>query len=92
MVIGGVGLHQFQEYWNPFANKWIIIDPCFNTRYEKDGVLLGDEEIDQSTAPGYMVRFGQYYYYQTTDELIALWQQLDTLDVKDYYTITFPFS
>jgi hypothetical protein len=92
MVIGGVGLHQFQEYWNPFANKWIIIDPCFNTRYEKDGVLLGDEDIDQSTAPGYMVRFGQYYYYQTTDELIALWQQLDTLDVKDYYTITFPFS
>lgn len=92
MVIGGVGLHQFQEYWNPFAAKWIIIDPCFSTRYVKDGVLLGDEDINQQTAPGYIVRFGQYYYYQTLVPLVQLWQDLEVLDVNDYYTITFPFS
>ncbi|HXB06001.1 MAG TPA: hypothetical protein VNW04_02765 [Puia sp.] len=92
MSIGGVGLHQFLEYWNPFAAKWLIIDPCFSARYQKNGKLLGDEDIDKTTAPGYMTRFGQYYYYQTTDELDTLWQQLDILDVKDYYVITFPFS
>jgi hypothetical protein len=92
MVIGGVGLHQFQEYWNPFADKWIIIDPCFNVRYVKNGVLLGDEEIDQSTAPNLMINYGQYFYYQTTGPLVQLWQELDILDVKDYYTITFPYS
>ena len=92
MSIGGVGLHQFLEYWNPFAGKWIIIDPCFNIRYRKNGKLLGDEDIDKSTAPGYMTRFGKYYYYQTNDELDTLWQQLDVLVVKDYYTITFPFA
>jgi hypothetical protein len=91
MVIGGVGLHQFQEYWNPFAEKWIIIDPCFSTRYIKDGVLLGDQDIDSQTAPGFITRFGQYYYYQTLDPLVQLWQQLQVLDVNDYYTITFPY-
>jgi hypothetical protein len=91
MVIGGVGLHQFQEYWNPFAGKWIIIDPCFSTRYLKDGVLLGDQDIDSQTAPGYITRFGQYYYYQTLDPLIQLWQQLEVLDVNGYYSITFPY-
>lgn len=91
MVIGGVGLHQFQEYWNPFAGKWIIIDPCFSTRYIRNGVLLGDEEIDSQTAPGYITRFGQYYYYQTLDPLIQLWQQLEVLDVNGYYSITFPY-
>jgi hypothetical protein len=92
MEVGGVGLHQFLEYWNPFAAKWIIIDPCFSTRYEKDGVLLGDEDINQQTAPGYIVRFGQYYYYQTLVPLVQLWQDLEVLDVDDYYTITFPYS
>lgn len=92
MSFGGIGKHQFLEYWNPFEGRWIIIDPCFNTRYEKDNVLLGDEDFDRTKAQNYMVRYGSYYYYQTTDELIGLWLGMDELIVKDYYTITFPFS
>ena len=92
MSFAGIGKHQFLEYWNPFAGKWIIIDPCFNTRYKKDNVLLGTEDFDQATAKDLMVRYGQYYYYLTTDDLVTLWLGMDELIVKDYYTITFPFS
>jgi hypothetical protein len=92
MSFGGIGKHQFLEYWNPFEDRWIIIDPCFSTRYEKDNRLLGDEDFDRSTAQNYMVRYGNHYYYQTTDDLVAFWLGMDELIVKDYYTITFPFS
>lgn len=92
MSIGGVGQHQFLEYWNPFSARWLMIDPCFSARYVRDAQLLGDEEVDKTTAPGHLARFGQYYYYPTLDPLVQFWQQLDELVVKDYYAITFPFA
>jgi hypothetical protein len=91
MVFGTEGKHQFQEYWNPFSRRWIIIDPCFNTRYIKNDRLLGDEDFDKSEAPALMVRFGSHYFYDNLDELVDLWQGMDELQVSDYYTITFPF-
>jgi hypothetical protein len=91
MQFAGIGKHQFQEYWNPFSRRWIIIDPCFNTRYIKNDRLLGDEDFDKSEAPALMVRFGSHYFYDNLDELVDLWQGMDELQVSDYYTITFPF-
>ena len=91
MQFAGIGKHQFLEYWNPFSRRWIIIDPCFNTRYIKNGQLLGDEDFDKSEAPALMARFGSHYFYQYLDELVDLWQGVDELQVSDYYTITFPF-
>lgn len=91
MQFAGIGKHQFQEYWNPFSRRWIIIDPCFNTRYVKNDQLLGDEDFDRSEAPALMVRFGSHYFYDNLDELVDLWQGMDELQVSDYYTITFPF-
>jgi len=92
MVFGSEGKHQFQEYWNPFAGKWIAIDPCFNIRYMKDSTFMGVEDFDRSEAPAYMVPFGTHFYYTTTDDLIWFWQNMDYLLVTDYNSITFPFS
>lgn len=88
--MGGTGVHQFLEYWNPFARNWIIIDPYFNCRYLRDNKLLGIDDLDNATAANYLSRFGANYFYQTTDELSWLWETMDELIVSDYYSLTFP--
>jgi hypothetical protein len=92
MVFGPVGKHQFLEYWNPFASRWIIIDPCFNVRYAKDSVLLGTDDFDRSVAPQYMQTYGTHFYYTTTDDLIWFWQNMDFLQVMDGDAVSFPYS
>jgi hypothetical protein len=92
MVFGTVGEHQFQEYWNPFAGRWIIIDPCFSVRYVKDNVLLGSEDFGRGNAPDLMQQFGVHFYYPVTVDLISLWQGMDYLWTTEDYTMTFPFA
>jgi len=92
MVFGDIGEHQFQEYWNPFAGKWIIIDPCFNVRYAKDNVLLGSEDFERGDAPLLMQKYGVNLYYPVTVELIGLWNDMDYLMTTEDYTISFPFA
>lgn len=92
MVFGDIGEHQFQEYWNPFAGRWIIIDPCFNVRYIKDNVLLGSEDFERGDAPLLMQQFGINFYYPVTIELKGLWKDMDYLMTTEDYTITFPFA
>jgi hypothetical protein len=92
MQFAGIGKHQFLEYWNPFARRWIIIDPCFNVRYVKDGRLLGDEDFTQTEAPDLMVRFGSHYFYENLDELVSLWQGMDELIVTNYFSLTYPYA
>lgn len=91
MDFAGVGKHQFLEYWNPFAGRWVIIDPCFNTRYMKNNALLGDADFNKTEAPSLMIRFGTHYYYATLDDLLDLWQGYDVLEVQGYYQLTYPF-
>lgn len=93
MVFGDVGKHQFTEYWNPFAGKWIAIDPCFNTYYAKDNVLEGVEEFDRSEAIAQMVKFGTHSFYtEAPEDLPWYWQNMDNLMITDYYSISFPFA
>lgn len=93
MQFAGIGKHQFLEYWNPFSRRWIIIDPCFNVRYVRDGRLLGAEDLTPAEAPGLMTRFGSHYFYgDNLTELVALWQGVDELVVSDYFSLTFPFG
>jgi len=41
----GVGDHQFLQYENPSTGKWGIIDPYFGVFYEKDGEIMGREDM-----------------------------------------------
>lgn len=91
MSRNGVGQHQFLEYWNPFAGRWIVIDLYFNARYIKDGVLLSGAALTADTAPGYIRRFGKYYFYPNTDELVHDWHTL-TVQEDGYYVLSFPYQ
>jgi len=41
------GFHQFTEYWNPFDEKWKLIDVYYGIRYvNNSGDYLGFEEVE----------------------------------------------
>ena len=41
-----VGIHQFYEYWNPFLEKWIIVDPFYGINYVNNNQeLIGYQEL-----------------------------------------------
>ncbi len=44
-VDDGVGFHQFIEYWNPYMQRWIIVDPYYGIGYHKNHQLIGYEEL-----------------------------------------------
>ena len=91
MSRNGVGEHQFLEYWNPFCERWIVIDLYFNARYIKDGALLSGAALSADTAPGYIRRFGKYYFYPNTDELVNDWHTL-AMQEDGYYVLSFPYQ
>jgi len=41
----GNGFHQFFEYWNPYEQRWVILDPFYSVRYRYNGVFLGLEDL-----------------------------------------------
>jgi len=42
----GVGDHQFLQYQNPVTGAWAVIDPYYGIYYEKDGKLMGRDDME----------------------------------------------
>ncbi|HTN08893.1 hypothetical protein [Agriterribacter sp.] len=87
------GFHQFLEYWNPFHEKWIVIDPYFSFRYwNKDGTFLSGEELQNETAPwDKIIPFGQYAFSTSIEELQEMWHNKASFVIKPSYQLSYPF-
>jgi len=93
MVFGDTGKHQFTEYWDPFAEKWIAIDPCFNAHYIRNGILEGVADLDRTEAPDLIQSFGIYVFHSFLPyDLSWYWKNMDELQITDHYSMTFPYS
>lgn len=93
MVFGTTGKHQFTEYWDPFAEKWIAVDPCFNTHYLKDGALAGVNDFTSTEAPHLIRSFGTHVFHSFLPYgLPWYWTNMDRLQITDHYSLTFPYS
>jgi len=62
-------------------NRWVIFDPTFNVSYEKDGVLIGAQEIHQSLIDGTFNRirpifYGEVAYPARLDKYYMHWLSL----------------
>lgn len=49
---GGDGGHLTVEVWSNQFNKWMVLDPFFNVRYEREGIPLSGLEIHQALVRG----------------------------------------
>ncbi|MDH5400618.1 MAG: hypothetical protein OEX02_20865, partial [Cyclobacteriaceae bacterium] len=75
----GVGFHQFIEYYNPYSDQWIIIDPYYGVKYkDKAGHFLGFEGIDQLKRAGtfdlsriHKIEVNRFYFSE--EEIINGW-------------------
>lgn len=48
----GTGDHQFLQYKHPVTGEWAVIDPYFGVYYEKDGHLMGRDEMEAYVQAG----------------------------------------
>lgn len=45
MTQNGTGFHQFLDYWQPFQQQWVIIDPFYGIQYvDRNQNLMGFEQ------------------------------------------------
>lgn len=87
------GFHQFLEYWNPFRERWIVIDPYFSYRYRnEDGDFLSAETLQNETAPWEkIVPFGQYAFSASIEELQEMWHNKAYCMTGASYQLSYPF-
>jgi hypothetical protein len=88
----GIGFHQFIEYWNPFANKWIIADPYFGMVYSKNDTLLNVSEISMDEFPGVFKRFGEYRFSASDEEAVEFWENTENLQITVDPYLSYPFG
>jgi hypothetical protein len=77
-VKDGIGIHQFFEYWNPFSQKWIILDPFYGVKYSNT-VDLGSAEVTDVIEKGKFdsrlirrINVAEFYFIE--DEILAGWR------------------
>jgi hypothetical protein len=87
------GFHQFLQYWNPFQEKWIAIDPYFSFRYQhKDGSFFSAEELQNETAPWEKIApFGQYAFSASIEELQEMWHNKASFIIGASHQLSYPF-
>ena len=87
------GFHQFLEYWNPFLEKWVVIDPYFSFRYRnEDGTYLSAMQLQNETAPWNKIApFGQYAYSTSVEELQEMWRNKASFVTGQSYQLSYPF-
>jgi len=43
-----IGIHQFFQYWHPYLDRWIIVDPFYGVNYVNDNKeLIGFDELNE---------------------------------------------
>lgn len=89
---GGTGFHQFLEYWNPFEDKWIAIDPYFGVVYKKGTSLLSTGEINREDIPGNMKRFANYVFSNNTEEATEYWQTTEEIHTTYDPYLSLPYG
>lgn len=75
-----LGFHQFPEYWNPFDQKWKIIDPFYGVRYvNAKGDYLNFEEVKEEIRSNEFsaenikkINIGRMYYSE--EEIMKGWK------------------
>lgn len=92
MQAGGIGFHQFLEYWNPYKNKWIVIDPYFGIVYEKGQSLLSKAEISREDISASMKRITQYAYSTSTEEFMEYWQTTEEIHTTYDPYLSLPYG
>ena len=92
LMFGDIGKHQFIEYWNPFAGKWIAIDPYFSGQFSRKGQLIGANEVDFSQPGLSFQRFGRFVFEPRLEELEKLWSEKNSVRVDAAYYISYPFN
>lgn len=87
------GFHQLLQYWNPFREKWIAIDPYFSFRYRhKDGSFFSAEELQKETAPWEKIApFGQYAFSSSIEELQEMWHNKAYFIIGASHQLSYPF-
>ena len=87
------GFHQLLQYWNPFREKWIAIDPYFSFRYQhKDGSFFSAEELQNETAPWEKIApFGQYAFSTSIEELQEMWHNKAYFMIGASHQLSYPF-
>lgn len=75
----GEAIHQSVEYWHPYANKWIIIDPFYGICYkDKTGIMLGFDELKSYASQlkidsTFLISENIQPFYFNLDELRIIW-------------------
>lgn len=92
MVFGGIGEHEFVEYWNPWVKRWIVIDPFFSVRYVGPQGLLGVNGILRASAASEMTPFGEFPFCICYNDLISLWAGMDNLETTKAHYRSYPFG
>ncbi len=87
------GFHQFLQYWNPFREKWIAIDPYFSFRYRhEDGSFFSAEELQTETAPWEKIApFGKYAFNASVEELQEMWHNKAYFMIGASHQLSYPF-
>lgn len=87
------GFHQLLEYWNPFQEKWVAIDPYFSFRYRNEnGTFLSAEELQNETAPWEKIApFGQYAFSASIEELQEMWHNKAYFIIGASHQLSYPF-
>jgi hypothetical protein len=92
MVFGGIGKHEFVEYWNPWVKQWIAIDPFFSVRYIGPRGLLGVNGISRATVASQIAAFGEFPFCVCYNDLVSLWSGMDNLETTNAYYRSYPYG
>jgi len=89
---GGIGVHQFVDYWNPYLNRWIAIDLYFSSIFKKNSLLLSSNEIEPTEAIFLMKNFGNNSFSTDMEEAANIWDSCDELSIDQNYYLSYPFG
>lgn len=95
-VDGDTGYHQFIEYWNPYKQAWILIDPFFGVVYKINGELTGMEELKKEIEQGvslkeFIFRIPIDPFYYSYNDLVLGWDGRVDSQIYGDVKATLPF-
>ncbi len=78
-VDDSTGYHQFIEYWNPYKQSWVIIDPFYGVAYLVNQKLVGKDELEQvvrrtGLMQGYVLHVPIDPFYYSFRDLASGWK------------------
>jgi len=75
----GEAIHQFYQYWNPYLQKWVIVDPFYGINYvNEQSELIGYRELmelfkDNNISTGNLKHVEIEKFYFNLEELRKGW-------------------